>query len=153
MASRCLRCDRLIWRGSTCANCTAKKDAQKNANRHVNDSQRQRILDRDGYRCQWTADSTSHDGPLVIDHIVPVSMGGSSDDSNLRALCRRHNARARRNQGIKCPGIELSDSISRRGYTADMFAREIDVPHVVVLAWIANRRPVPLYVQRMIRVL
>jgi len=32
-----------------------------------------------------------HEGPFKVDHIVPRSLGGSSDDSNLRTLCKAHH--------------------------------------------------------------
>ena len=46
---------------------------------------RNRILNRDEYTCkQCGAVSTR----LVIDHIVPLHLGGSESDSNRQALCR-----------------------------------------------------------------
>jgi hypothetical protein len=34
-----------------------------------------------------------------IDHIRPVSIGGTDDPANLRAVCRRHNPRDRDRAG------------------------------------------------------
>ncbi len=49
---------------------------------------RRRILRRDDYRCYVCG------GPGVhVDHIVPVSQGGTDDDSNLATICRRCHAR------------------------------------------------------------
>lgn len=57
---------------------------------------RLRILRRDSYKCQ----RRDHYGrPCLlpaseVDHIVPVSQGGSSDPANLQALCREcHRAK------------------------------------------------------------
>lgn len=50
---------------------------------NVTRTQRQRILERDGYKCQQCG-STEH---LCIDHILPVSRGGDSSDENLQVLC------------------------------------------------------------------
>lgn len=50
-------------------------------------SQRTRILERDGYQCVWCHVQKK----LQIDHIVPVSRGGSDEDTNLRTLCRGCN--------------------------------------------------------------
>lgn len=48
---------------------------------------RKRIIARDG-GCVLTGE---HSGPLRVDHVVPLSEGGSDDDSNKRALCLRHH--------------------------------------------------------------
>lgn len=51
---------------------------------------RWRVLKRCGFNCSycgWPAEAT----PLVIDHIRPLSKGGSNDESNLTAACWRCN--------------------------------------------------------------
>jgi HNH endonuclease len=57
------------------------------ANRRVPDSMRATVLVRDGGRCRRCRRSTN----LEIDHIVPVSKGGKTEESNLQTLCRRCN--------------------------------------------------------------
>lgn len=47
---------------------------------------RHEVLLRDGYRCLECGASTE-DRMLEIDHIVPVSQGGSDEMSNLQTLC------------------------------------------------------------------
>jgi len=49
-----------------------------------------KLIERDGYVCQHVACDCQED--LTIDHIVPLSKGGSDDLSNLRLLCRKHNS-------------------------------------------------------------
>ena len=52
---------------------------------------RQRIFERDGYRCRYCG------GPAeVVDHIVAIAHGGTDDDSNLVACCRDCNERKRK---------------------------------------------------------
>lgn len=46
------------------------------------DKQRKRILKRDKSRCTYCGQRATH-----VDHVVPVSRGGSYDDSNLVACC------------------------------------------------------------------
>jgi hypothetical protein len=49
------------------------------------------VLKRDNYTCQ-SCGATPRDGvKLEIDHIKPVSMGGSDDLDNLQVLCRECN--------------------------------------------------------------
>jgi hypothetical protein len=46
------------------------------------------LIQRDGYRCVIC--DTIED--LTIDHIIPLSKGGTDELSNLRILCRTHNS-------------------------------------------------------------
>jgi HNH endonuclease len=57
------------------------------ANRRVPDSMRAAVLVRDGGRCRKCARAIN----LEMDHIVPVSKGGETEESNLQTLCRRCN--------------------------------------------------------------
>lgn len=52
---------------------------------------RYKILQRDGFRC-CICGASSYDGTkLEVDHIIPVSKGGRTVDSNLRTLCQACN--------------------------------------------------------------
>ena len=57
------------------------------ASRHVPDTMRAAVLVRDGARCRKCGRSSN----LEIDHIVPVSRGGQTEELNLQTLCRRCN--------------------------------------------------------------
>jgi hypothetical protein len=57
------------------------------ANRRVPDTLRAAVLLRDGGRCRRCRRSIN----LEVDHIVPVSKGGKTEESNLQILCRRCN--------------------------------------------------------------
>jgi hypothetical protein len=57
------------------------------ANRRVPDNLRAALLVRDGGRCRRCRRSIN----LEMDHIVPVSKGGKTEESNLQTLCRRCN--------------------------------------------------------------
>ena len=45
-----------------------------------------RILSRDGHRCVYCG-ATSRDSRLEVDHVVPRSRGGTSQDDNLVTSC------------------------------------------------------------------
>lgn len=49
---------------------------------------RRRIYERDSHRCVLCATTNA----LSIDHIVPITKGGTSDDDNLRTLCKSCNS-------------------------------------------------------------
>ncbi len=57
------------------------------ASRRVPDSMRAAVLVRDGGRCRRCRRAIN----LEMDHIVPVSKGGRTEESNLQVLCRRCN--------------------------------------------------------------
>lgn len=58
----------------------------------IKPSIRFQILKRDKYRCQMCGFTAKDGATLEIDHILPVSRGGSNDASNLQVLCRDCNA-------------------------------------------------------------
>jgi len=45
---------------------------------------RWRVWQRDGMRCRWCG----ADSRLTLDHIRPVTLGGTNDEANLQTLCR-----------------------------------------------------------------
>ena len=51
---------------------------------------RYKILKRDKFRCVYCG-RTAKETRLHIDHIIPISQGGSTMDANLQVLCRRYN--------------------------------------------------------------
>jgi len=55
----------------------------------IPDRIRSAVLVRDGGRCRRCGSARN----LEIDHIVPVSKGGASEEENLQTLCRRCNRR------------------------------------------------------------
>lgn len=50
-------------------------------------SERYKIMERDGFRCQLCGATAKHRARLEVDHKVPVAKGGSNDPSNLWTLC------------------------------------------------------------------
>jgi 5-methylcytosine-specific restriction endonuclease McrA len=86
------RCHALVH-GPRCAAHTRKPFARTYAHAGGRAWQRTRarIFQRDGHRCRYCG------GPAeVVDHILNRARGGSDDDSNLAACCRRCNEAKRR---------------------------------------------------------
>ena len=50
------------------------------------------ILERAGFRCQACGITAADGAQLHVDHIHPVSKGGTNDPSNLQALCQACNS-------------------------------------------------------------
>jgi hypothetical protein len=48
------------------------------------------VLRRDNYKCRYCGASTAQ-GPLYIDHVTPVHLGGTNDRWNLTASCEPCN--------------------------------------------------------------
>lgn len=59
--------------------------------RYVPDAVRAAVLERDGHKCRQCSDENN----LEIDHIKPVSKGGTGEESNLQVLCRSCNRKKR----------------------------------------------------------
>lgn len=57
----------------------------------MTDSLRYDILKRDNFRCQICGSTAQDEVKLHVDHIIPVSKGGLTIESNLRTLCDRCN--------------------------------------------------------------
>ena len=51
-----------------------------------------RIFVRDNFKCTYCGVSPAGGASLEIDHIVPVSAGGTNETDNLRTACRECNA-------------------------------------------------------------
>ena len=57
----------------------------RSAKRRIPDPMRTEVLLRDGARCRRCRTAVN----LEVDHIIPVSKGGKTEESNLQTLCRR----------------------------------------------------------------
>jgi hypothetical protein len=68
----------------------AKAEGKKRGRRgKISKAKRERIYKRDGYECVRCGENDKRE--LTLDHIIPVSRGGSSKDDNLQTMCKRCN--------------------------------------------------------------
>jgi 5-methylcytosine-specific restriction endonuclease McrA len=71
--------------------------------RSLNVSMRRTILERDRHTCAYCGDTT---GPFQIDHIHPVSRGGTNDPDNLACACRTCNLSKRAMTVAEWKGVQ-----------------------------------------------
>ena len=71
----------------------APKKKKKRTGRNISERLRFRILLRDGFQCQSCGASPLRDRgvELHVDHILPWSKGGETEESNLQTKCKRCN--------------------------------------------------------------
>lgn len=65
--------------------------SQKNKRKAISGTTRQNVLMRDNYTCQICGATVNDGAKLEIDHIKPVSKGGTNDENNLQVLCQQCN--------------------------------------------------------------
>jgi hypothetical protein len=68
------------------------KRAKQPARHSVSPSLRYAILRRDHSSCRLCGTTATEGASLEVDHIVPVSRGGTNDPHNLQTLCHACNA-------------------------------------------------------------
>lgn len=68
-----------------------RQNNKKKPNRVISGRVRQNVLMRDNYTCQICGATVKDGAKLHIDHIKPLSKGGTNDESNLQVLCQQCN--------------------------------------------------------------
>lgn len=84
----------------------------------VTRSQRATIFERDGYKCH----KCGEENHLCIDHIIPASRGGSSEDSNLQVLCISCNTK----KGNKLEGEKTGKKKSKHNQESTITRFNVD---------------------------
>lgn len=79
----------------------------------VSPSQRDRIIDRDGLVCRLCGEPVERTD-VEIDHIVPVSKGGETTDSNLRVTHMRCNRSRVRSEAGRLGGLRSGEARSKQ---------------------------------------
>ena len=81
---------------------------EKTKKRHpISAKTRMKILDRDNYTCQHCGATVADGVRLHIDHIKPISKGGTNEISNLQVLCSKCNLAKNDNEHLKADQRKL----------------------------------------------
>jgi len=83
-----------------------------------NQSQRDKILEQDGYKCIICGQGKREGLELHVDHIKPKSRGGKATINNGQTLCSRHNMLKRDYNQIEIGKklfIQLGESAKKEG--------------------------------------
>ena len=67
----------------------ANKKHRRSLRKSLTKRKKEQILKRDAYTCHYCG---KMDGDATIDHLIPVTRGGSSKDSNLITACKGCNS-------------------------------------------------------------
>ena len=91
MEKYCPRCGRVLGQADFkfCPYCRTKLETRV-GRQPIPGKLRHKVFVRDNYRCVECG-ATNKETTLEIDHIIPVSKGGTNDISNLQTLCRECN--------------------------------------------------------------
>ena len=65
------------------------KSARANGGSRTWSKIRHRILMRDGFTCQYCGNDDRE--KMTVDHVIPISKGGTDEDFNLVAACQKCN--------------------------------------------------------------
>lgn len=73
--------------------CPLSQYDSKNQRKLMTKALRKKIMQRDNYTCQICGKYMPDEVGLQIDHIIPISRGGKTIDSNLQVLCSKCNGK------------------------------------------------------------
>jgi 5-methylcytosine-specific restriction enzyme A len=74
---------------------------------NIKPSKRRKVFERDGHRCRMCGAVGGDENPLTIDHVVPLSHGGTNEQRNLQSLCLTCNMRKNRHEALPNEPIDL----------------------------------------------
>lgn len=114
------------------AEAKERRRRTKNKRRRIGPDRRRRLYVRDKYTCQnpTCGRHLPPDDPLhhllTLDHIIPVSKGGTNRDNNLQAMCRTCNGKKGNAMptDVDEPKAEAARRRQREGEAADERKRQ-----------------------------
>lgn len=85
------------------------KKGLKSKRKSLSGKTRINVLERDGYTCQMCGATIDDGVKLHIDHIIPVSKGGTNDMDNLQVLCHKCNLAKHDRMDLKATREKLGE--------------------------------------------
>lgn len=85
------RCSACIEHRARAAEAVAEARAVQALRQVIPAQLRFRVLQRDGFRCQYCGRAPADGAVLQLDHVVPVSSGGETTEDNLMTACETCN--------------------------------------------------------------
>lgn len=67
------------------------------------------VMERDNYKCQMCGATVDDGIKLHIDHIIPISKGGTNDIDNLQVLCHKCNLAKTNRTDLKCTREKIGE--------------------------------------------
>ena len=94
---------------------------------------RKEVGEAQGWKCRYCQRDLSGKGTSALDHIIPVTKGGTSDLNNLQLLCRRCNIR----KSAHVPSDQLTSYMERKVAQDHIFEQcnQVIPPIVNSLIW------------------
>ena len=96
MSGTCITCGRATTPGrARCHACmphtptTPVRRHYKDQHGYAHQQRAKRMIKASPY-CAWAYKGGCH-GPLTLDYVIPLSLGGQATDENAQILCMRHN--------------------------------------------------------------
>ena len=117
MEKYCPKCHKIFddMKAKYCTNCATELIAREKR-KPIPHELKHKIFVRDGYRCRECGKSNKETS-LEIDHIFPLSKGGTTTEDNLWVLCRDCNQAKRdtvwKDEEIKITKNELSNLVNQ----------------------------------------
>ena len=81
------------------------RETKKLLCRHAPKSLREQVLERDHYKCRYCGEKANSSDPL--DHIIPYSLGGLTEESNLVTACTKCNSKKSNKTLAECGFVLL----------------------------------------------
>jgi 5-methylcytosine-specific restriction endonuclease McrA len=103
-----------------------RRHKDKSKRKHIAAQLRAKVLERDNATCQLCG-AKAPDSEIEVDHIKPVSLGGTNNEENLRCLCKKCNVG--KGDGLEMPNHPVV-MVNKFNLPSDRLRKEFREEHV-----------------------